>query len=156
MAYAAGICDVVSAPATWLYAMRRGLDGPASQRILPERLSKLPLGPVVREGDDEWFNIVKWVLFALINAEELGVTSQNADSMLEAKNPAIRRLLGLESDFGTPLRLDKNWALNMIHAVGNYSEIYARNFGSQTGVALPRGLNSLWTKGGLLYAPPIR
>jgi len=156
VAYAAGLCDAVSAPASWLNAMRRGLSDPATQRILPERLSKRPLGPVVREGDDEWFNIVKWVLYALINAEELGVTSVNVDPMLDTKNTAIKHLLGVEGDFGTPLRLKPSWARDVIHAVGNYGEIYARNFGSQTGVALPRGLNSLWTKGGLLYAPPIR
>lgn len=156
VAYAAGLCDAIAAPASWLNAIRRGFADPSSSQILPERLSKLPLGPVVRQGDPQWFNIVRWTLFALVNAEELGVTSLNIEPMLVAHNPAIRRILGVEGDFGTPLGLDPIWMRNVIRSVGNYGEIYARNFGSQTGTALPRGLNALWTKGGLLYAPPVR
>lgn len=156
VAYQAGICDVVAAPGTWLYSLRRSLPDPAAHQILPERISQRPLGPVVRQGDDEWFNIVRWTLFALINAEELGVTSNNIEPMLALKNPAIKRLLGSGEDVGTPLRLNPMWIRNVIKSVGNYGEIYARNFGSQTGVALPRGLNALWTKGGLLYGPPVR
>lgn len=156
VAYQAGLCDAVAAPGTWLYALRRSLADPAAHRILPERISQRPLGPVVRQGDSEWFNIVRWTLFALINAEELGVTSSNIEPMLAIKNPAIQRLLGAGEDIGKPLRLNPAWIRNVIKAVGNYGEIYARNFGSQTGVALPRGLNSLWTKGGLIYGPPIR
>lgn len=155
-AYAGQSCNVMAAPASWLYAYRRMAHDSAPDRILPERLSKLPYGPVVREGDDQWFKIVRWTLFALIEAEELGVTSLNLEPMQSTRNPAIRRLLGLEDDFGTPLGLDPKWMQTVIHAVGNYGEMYQRNFGAQTGAALPRGSNSLWLQGGLLYAPPVR
>jgi len=156
LAYSTGRCNVLAAPASWLYAHRRMSGDSGFGRILPERLSKLPYGPVVRQGDDQWFNIVKWTLLALVNAEELGVTSLNLEPMQSTRNPDIRRLLGLEGDFGTPLQLDPKWMQTVIHAVGNYGEIYARNFGAQTGAALPRGSNALWLRGGLLYAPPIR
>lgn len=156
VAYKAGICDVVAAPASWLHALQRSLPEPASQRILPERITKQPLGPVVREGDDEWADIVRWTLFVLIDAEELGVTSANIEPMLATKNPDIRRLLGADGDFGKSMGLAPQWMRKVIASVGNYGEIYARNFGSQTGVPLARGLNSLWTKGGLLYGMPIR
>lgn len=156
VAYQAGLCDAVSAPASWLYGIRRSLADPRTHHILPERISREPLGPVVREGDDEWFNIVKWTLFALINAEELGVTQLNLESMAEVKTPTIRRLLGLEADFGTSLRLPPDWMQNVIGAVGNYGEMFDRNFGPQTGAALLRGLNASWTQGGLIFAPPIR
>jgi general L-amino acid transport system substrate-binding protein len=136
--------------------MRRGLADPTQHRILPERISKEPLGPVVREGDDEWFNIVKWTLFALINAEELGVTQLNLKSMESVRTPAIRRLIGLDGDYGAGLRLARDWMAKAISAAGNYGEMYDRNFGPPTGAALLRGPNALWTKGGLLYAPPIR
>lgn len=156
VAYAAGLCQAVVAPASWLNAMRRSLPDPPTQRILPERISKEPLGPVVREGDDEWFNIVKWTVLSMIDAEELGVTSLNLDPMTKAKSPVVRRLLNGTDTLGASLRLEPGWIERIIRAVGNYGEIYDRNFGAQTGVALSRGLNSLWTKGGLLYAPPIR
>ena len=158
IAYANKRCDVMVAPARWLNAYRRMADpnGAEPGRILPERLSKLPFGPVVRQGDDQWFKIVRWTLYALIDAEELGVTSLNLEPMQSTRNPAIRRFLGLDGDYGAPLGLDPKWMQTVIHAVGNYGEIYARNFGAQTGAALPRGSNSLWLKGGLLYAPPIR
>lgn len=156
VAYHAGLCDVVTASASWLNAIRLGLDDPAQHRILPERISKEPLGPMVRQGDDAWFNIVRWTLYVLLNAEELGVTSLNLDPLSEVTTPTIRRLLGLEDDFGAALGLSPDWMAQVIAAVGNYGEIYDRNFGSQTGVALLRGPNSLWTQGGLLYAMPIR
>lgn len=156
VAYATGACDAVVGPATWLHATRKTLDQPTQHRILPERISKEPLGPVVREGDDEWFNIVKWTLFAQIDAEELGITSQNIKPMLASRTPAVRRFLGIEADFGTALRLQPDWMRQVIAAVGNYGEMYDRNFGAQTGAPLLRGLNSLWTEGGLMYAPPIR
>lgn len=156
VAYRAGLCESVSASASWLYAIMRGLDDAAQHRVLPERISKEPLGPVVRGGDDEWFNIIRWILFAQLNAEELGVTSLNLESMANARNPAIQRLLGLETDFGEALHLDKEWAQYVLGAVGNYGEMYDRNFGPQTGAALVRGPNALWTQGGLLFAPPIR
>lgn len=156
VAYRAGLCNAISAPASWLYGIERALPDPANHRILPERISREPLGPVVREGDDEWFNIVKWTLFALINAEELGVTQANLESLAAVRTPAIRRLLGLEADFGTPLRLSPDWMKNVIQAVGNYGEMFDRNFGPQTGAALLRGLNASWTQGGLIFAPPVR
>ncbi len=156
VAYANERCNVLTAPASWLYAQHRLHHDVQLGRILPERLSKLPYGPVVREGDDQWFEIVRWTLYSLIEAEELGVTSLNLEPMQSTKNASIRRLLGLEGDFGSALGLDLNWMQTVIHAVGNYGEIYARNFGSQTGTALPRGSNSLYLQGGLLYAPPIR
>ena len=156
VAYQAGLCNVVTAPASWLYGIKRSLPDPANYRILPERISREPLGPVVREGDDEWFDIVQWTLFTQINAEELGVTQRNLDSLKAVRPPAIRRLLGLEDDYGKGLRLDPKWMRNVIAAVGNYGEMFDRNFGPQTGAALLRGLNAPWTKGGLMFAPAIR
>ncbi len=156
LAYLAGRCNVVSAPASWLYGIKRGMADPAMHRILPEQISQLPYGPVVRGGDDEWFNIVRWTIFGMINAEELGVTQRNLESMAAARTPAIRRLLGLEGDFGSSLRLQPKWIEQVIRAVGNYGEVYDRNFGPQTGTTLLRGPNSQWTEGGLLFAPPVR
>ncbi len=155
-AYVAKRCEVMAAPASWLYAYRRMSSENGIGHILPERLSKLPYGPVVRQGDDQWFKIVRWTLFALIDAEELGITSINLEPLQSTHSPAIRRFLGLENDFGSGLGLDPKWIQTVIRAVGNYGEIYARNFGAQTGAALPRGSNSLYMQGGLLYAPPVR
>jgi len=156
VAYEAGLCGAVAGPASLLHAIRRSLPEPALQRILPERLSKDAFGPVVREDDDQWFNIVKWTLFALIDAEEIGVTSLNIDQMSASKTHTVRALLGQEGSFGPSLGLTPDFVKNVIHAVGNYSEMFDRNFGSQTGVEMLRGQNALWTKGGLLFAPPIR
>jgi len=156
LAYNSNLCDVISAPVSQLYSIMSSLKDPASHQILPERISKQPLGPVVRTGDDEWFNIVRWVLFTLLNAEELGVNSLSVASMKDTKNPKIRRLLSLDENFGKAIGLEKNWAKNIIANVGNYREIYEKSFGPQTGVALPRGSNALWINGGLLFAPPIR
>lgn len=156
LAYRDGRCNVISAPASWLYGIKRQIEDPANHRILPERISRLPLGPVVRTGDDEWFNIVRWTVFALINAEELGVSQRNLESMAATRTPGIKRLLGIEGDFGTALRLDPEWMQHVIRAVGNYGEIFDRNFGPQTGAALLRGPNALWISGGLLFAPPVR
>lgn len=155
VAYNAGLCDAISAPSRWLHALRRSLPEPSLNRILPERISKEPLGPIVRNGDDVWEDIVRWTLFALINAEELGINSLNLDTMLAVKARPIQRFLGKDADFklGVSLGLKKTWMLDVVRAVGNYGEIYDRNFGPAKGVALPRGLNSLWRKGGLLYAP---
>ncbi|MEX1180565.1 MAG: amino acid ABC transporter substrate-binding protein [Cucumibacter sp.] len=155
-AYRTGLCDVVTASATRLFAIRNALGDPAGHRILPERFSKEPIGPVIRAGDDQWRNIVMWTLYAMINAEELGVTSLNIDSMAESRNPAIRRLLGLEGDFGTALGLTPGWAHNILAGVGNYAEVFDRNLGMSSPLGMTRGLNALWTKGGLMYAPPIR
>ena len=156
VAYQAGRCQVISAPGRQLQAIRRALPDPTAHRILPERISKEVMGPAVREGDEEWFNIVRWTLFTLINAEELGVTALNVDSLLAARTPAVRRLLGVEGDFGSPLGLDPSFMANVIRAVGNYGELYDRHFGPLTGAALLRGQNGLWSNGGLLYAAPVR
>ena len=155
-AYGEGLCDAVSGPARWLHALRRSLLEPAAHRILPERISKELLGPVVRAGDEQWFNLVRWTFYALLEAEELGVTSINLDQMAAARNPAIQRLLGLEGDFGAPFGLAPDFMARVVRAVGNYAELYDRNFGPETGPPLLRGQNSLWSNGGLLYAPPIR
>ena len=156
-AYVKGRCDVYTTDQSGLYAQRVRLDDPDQHVILPEIISKEPLGPAVRHGDDAWFGIVKWTLFALINAEELGVTKANA-AMLKtnSKNPAVRRLLGAEGDAGKNLGLDSGWALRAIEAVGNYGEIFERNLGSGSPLKIARNVNALWTKGGILYAPPVR
>lgn len=156
VAYEAGYCDAITAPASFLQSVRRKLPDPAKHRIMPELISKAPFGPTIRMGDDQWGDIVRWTLYALIDAEELGVSSQNIESMLSVRTPAIRRLLGVEQDFGTALGLDPAFMRNVIAAVGNYREIYERHFGPQTGAAMLRGPNALWSHGGLLYAPPIR
>ena len=156
VAYQAGLCQAVSASGRQLQAIRRALPDPSAHRILPERISKELLGPVVREGDPQWFNIVRWTLFALINAEEVGITQLNVDSLLAARTPAVRRILGVEADFGTPLGLTPSFMADILRAVGNYGEMYDRHFGPQTGAALLRGQNALWANGGQLYAPPVR
>lgn len=155
VAYRSGRCDAITAPASWLQAIRRTMPEPSAHSILPERLSKEPYGPVVRNDDEQWKTIVFWTLNALINAEEYGVTSVNIDSMLSARAPAIRRLLGVEGDVGAPLGLTTTWMRDVIRSVGNYGEIYARHFGSAAGAPLQRGQNALWINGGLLYAAPI-
>ena len=156
VAYQAGLCQAVSASARQLQAIRRALPDPANHRILPERISKELLGPVVRNDDRQWYNIVQWTLYTLINAEELGITALNTDSLAAARTPAVRRILGVDGDYGTPLGLRPDFMADVLRAVGNYSEVYDRHFGPQTGAALLRGQNSLWTNGGLLYAPPVR
>ena len=155
-AYESGRCDVYTTDASGLYGYRLKLANKDAHTILPEIISKEPLGPVVRQGDDKWFNIVKWVLFALINAEEMGVTSANVADMKTSDNPGIKRLLGTEGSFGENIGLSNDWAANAIVAVGNYGEMFERNVGSGTPLGIKRGLNALWTNGGLMYAPPIR
>ncbi len=155
-AYDKGRCDVYTTDRSGLAAQRLKLEKPDEHMVLPEIISKEPLGPVVRQGDDQWFNIVKWVHNAMLNAEELGVTSANVDQMKSSDNPAIRRLLGVEGKFGSNLGLSNNWAYAIIKQVGNYGEIYERNVGPKTPLGLARGLNALWNNGGLQYAPPIR
>jgi general L-amino acid transport system substrate-binding protein len=155
-AYRAGLCEVVSAAGRQLQAIRRELPDPALHRIMPERISKEVLGPVVRQGDNLWFNIVRWTIFALVNAEEVGVTSLNIDSLSAARTPDVRRILGVEGDYGATLGLRPTFMADAIRAVGNYSELYDRHFGPQTGAAMLRGQNALWSNGGLMYAPPIR
>jgi general L-amino acid transport system substrate-binding protein len=155
-AYVAGRCDVYSTDVSGLYGYRLRLAAPDDHVVMPEVISKEPLGPAVRQGDDQWFKIARWVLFALINAEELGVTSKNVDEMKNSPNPEIKRLLGAEGDFGEKLGMPKDWGYQVIKAVGNYGEIFDRNLGSGSPLNIKRGLNSLWNKGGILYAPPIR
>ena len=151
-----GRCDVLTSGLSLLYGLRTKLTKPEIATILPQVISKDPLGPVVRQGDDGWFNIVKWVLFAMINGEELGITSANIDSMTESPVQAIRRLIGLDGIRGEGLGISDDWAYQVIKQVGNYGEVYERNLGNNSALKIDRGLNDLWTRGGLLYAPPIR
>ncbi|BES69207.1 amino acid ABC transporter substrate-binding protein [Marinobacter nanhaiticus D15-8W] len=154
--FASGRCDVLTSDRSQLAALRSKLSDPSSAVILPNTISKEPLGPVVRQGDDQWFNIVKWVLFAQINAEELGITSENVDKMKESDNPNIQRLLGTDGDMGEKLGLPAEFGYDIVKEVGNYGEMYNRNVGPGTPLDLERGLNALWTEGGIMYAPPLR
>ncbi len=155
IAYRDGLCEAVLAPASWLNAMRRGMPEPQTQRILPERISQSVFGPVVRADDEQWYKIVQWTVFALINAESAGVTSLNVESLAAAKTHRIRRLLGLEGSFGPALGLQPDFMKKVISAVGNYGEMFDRNFGAGTGAGVPRGQNALWLNGGLISAPNI-
>jgi general L-amino acid transport system substrate-binding protein len=156
-AFDSGRCDVYTTDQSGLYANRLKLKNPDENVVLPEIISKEPLGPVVRQGDDAWFNVVKWTYYALLNAEEAGVTAANVgDMMANSTDPGIRRLLGVEGDFGKAIGLENKWAANAIKAVGNYSEIFDRNVGPDTNLKISRGVNALWNKGGIQYAPPVR
>jgi general L-amino acid transport system substrate-binding protein len=155
-AYEAGRCDVFTSDVSQLYAMRLKLANTADHVVLPEIISKEPLGPVVRHGDDQWFDIVKWVLFAMLNAEELNVTQKNLDEQLKSPNPEIKRLLGAEGNFGEQLGLTRDWVVRIVKKVGNYGESFDRNVGAGSKLGIERGLNRLWNKGGIQYAPPIR
>jgi general L-amino acid transport system substrate-binding protein len=155
-AYEAGRCDVYTTDASGLASIRTSLSNPADHVILPERISKEPLGPMVRKGDDQWFAVVKWTLAALIEAEEYGLTQANVDEQLKSPNPGIQRMLGVTPVFGKALGLDEKWAYNAIKAVGNYGESFERNVGTKTPLGLERGINDLWTRGGLMYALPLR
>lgn len=155
-AYDAGRCDVFTTDQSGLYAHRIQLKNPDDHIVLPEVISKEPLGPVVRHGDNQWGDIVRWTVFALIEAEELGVTQANVEQMKTSDNPAIKRLLGVEGDMGQSLGLPKEWAYSMIKAVGNYGEMFDRNLGPKTSLQIARGLNDLWNNGGLHYPMPIR
>ncbi|MBS1270813.1 MAG: putative amino-acid ABC transporter-binding protein YhdW [Gammaproteobacteria bacterium] len=150
-----GSCDVLTSDKSQLAAIRTELKDPDGAAILPETISKEPLGPVVRQGDDQWFNIVKWVLYALINADEMGITSANVDEMKDSGNPAIARIMGTEGEMGKDIGLSADWAYNAIKQVGNYDEIYQRNV-APLGLAREGSVNALWTEGGVLYAPPVR
>lgn len=154
--YFNGRCDAYSTDASQLAGLRSTFPNPAEHVILPDIISKEPHSPVVRHGDDQWFDIVRWTLFALITAEELGITQANVDEHLNSQNPEVRRLLGLSGDHGPLMGLDRRWAYWAIKAVGNYGEIFERHLGKDTPVGLERGLNALWNRGGLMYAPPIR
>ena len=155
-AYDAGRCDVYTDDATGLYGERIKMAVPDDNVILPEIISKEPLAPAVRQGDDKWFNIIRWSGYAMVQAEELGVTSKNADEMLKSTNPEIKRLLGVEGDFGKSLGLNNDWAYQIIKKVGNYGERFETDLGDGSQLKIKRGLNELWTKGGLQYSPPIR
>jgi general L-amino acid transport system substrate-binding protein len=154
--YDAGKCNVLTSDVSQLYALRLQLTSPRDHVILPDVISKEPLGLAVRQNDPQWTEIVKWVDFALINAEELGVGSKTVDDAMKSTKPAVRRLLGEEGKFGEEIGLSADWAANAIRAVGNYGEVYERNVGSKSKLGIPRGLNELWSTGGIQYAPPIR
>ena len=155
-AYDGGKCDVFTADVSQLYALRLNLSKPDDHVILPDVISKEPLAPVVRQRDDDWMMIVKWTLYAMINAEELGITSKNIDEALQSKKPDVMRLVGTEGAYGEELGLTKDWAVRIIRHVGNYGEVYDRNIGTGSKLDIPRGLNQLWSAGGIQYAPPIR
>jgi len=155
-AYDAGRCDAFTSDVSQLYAVRLALAAPEDHGILPDVISKEPLGPVVRQGDEQWFNIVKWTVFALVNGEELGVTSGSIDEALRSERPDVRRFVGTDGNFGEQTGLTRDWAARIIRSVGNYAEIFARNVGDGSRLGIPRGLNELWSDGGILYAPPIR
>jgi general L-amino acid transport system substrate-binding protein len=153
--FESGRCDFLTSDQSQLYALRIGLKDPSSAIVLPEVISKEPLGPVVRQGDDQWFNIVKWSVNALIEGEEQGVTSANVDEKLKG-SPANKRLLGNEGELGKNLGLNADWAYQIIKQVGNYSESFERNVGQGSPLKIERGLNALWSKGGILYSPAMR
>lgn len=156
-AYFAGRCVAYTTDASGLASVRnKSAKNPADHLILPELISKEPLGPMVRRGDDEWAAIVKWVIYGLLEAEEYGITQANADQMKSSTDPVVGRILGTTDDTGKLLGLDKEWLARAIKATGNYGEIFERNVGPKSALQLPRGLNNLWNKGGIQYAPPIR
>lgn len=157
-AYGEGRCDAATSDKSQLVAVAKGLlPDPDNHVVMDVTLSKEPLGPVVRHGDDQWFDIVRWVIFATIAGEEYGVSSANVDEVRgSTENPEVKRLLGLEGDLGLKLGLTNDWAYNVLKLVGNYAEIYDRNLGPDTATTIPRGLNSLYTDGGVLYSPPFR
>ena len=156
-AFVSGRCDVYTTDASGLASIRVSkVDNPDDYVILPEIISKEPLGPVTRNDDDEWFDVVKWTVFALLTAEEFGITSGNVDDFMSSEDPGIQRLLGVAPGMGEAMKINEQWAYNAIKQVGNYSEIFERHVGADTPLGFQRGVNALWTDGGLMYAPPIR
>ena len=155
-AYESGRCDVFTSDVSQLYAERLKLASPADHVVLPEVISKEPLGPMVRHGDDQWFDVVKWTLFAMVGAEELGMTQKNVDEVAKSDKPEVKRAVGTDGNLGEQLGLTKDWLVRIVKAVGNYGESFERNVGSGSKLAIARGLNNLWSKGGIQYAPPIR
>ena len=155
-AYDANRCDAFTTDSSGLYAERLRMKNPDDNIVLPEIISKEPLAPAVRQGDDQWFTIVRWVHFAMLNAEELGVTQANVAEMTKSLNPDVKRMLGTEGDFGKSIGLDNDWVVKIVKAVGNYGESYERNVGAGSRLKIDRGLNKQWNQGGLQYAPPIR
>ena len=154
-AYDAGRCDVYTTDQSGLYAQRIKLKDASAHKVLPEVISKEPLGPVVRQGDDQWFNLVKWTLYCMVNAEEMGITSANIKSKSKDANPDVMRLIGQEGSFGENLGVSPTWCANIVSSVGNYGESFARNLTVEP-LNIARGVNELWSKGGIQYAPPIR
>ena len=154
--YEANRCDVYTTDASGLASTRSALPNPDAHMVLPEIISKEPLGPATRHGDDQWSDIITWVLNATITAEELGVTSANVDQQKSSNNPEVRRLLGVDGSQGSELGLSNDWAYQIIKQIGNYGEIFERNIGVNTPLGIARGLNALWTDGGLIYSPPFR
>jgi len=155
-AYDSGRCNAYTTDASGLYSVRLKLAKPDDHVVLPEIISKEPLAPFVRQSDDQWFDIVKWVHFAMVNAEELNVTKANVDEQMRSDNPEVKRLLGADGNFGEQLGLTKDWVHRIVKLVGNYGEVFERNVGQGSPLKITRGINALWTKGGLQYAPPIR
>ncbi len=155
-AYDSGKCDVLSADVSQLYALRLDTSKPMEHTILADVISKEPLGPVVRQGDEQWFNIVKWVHFAMLNADELGVHNAKLADALKSEKADLRRLLGRDGDYGEKLGLSRDWVVRIVRHVGSYSDVFERNIGMKSKVMIPRGLNHLWSAGGIQYAPPIR
>lgn len=151
-----GDCDVFTADQSALYGERLKLAKPATAVVLPDVVSKEPLGPAVRGDDIAWFNLIKWTNFALVNAEDLGIATTTLDEALKSTKPDVRRFTGAEGGFGAQLKLDPDWAVRAVRAVGNYGEVFERNVGSRSKLGIPRGLNQLWSNGGILYAPPLR
>lgn len=154
--YDSGKCNVMTSDVSKLYAGRAKLTNSDLHMILPDVISKEPLGPVVRQDDVHWFTLVRWVHFALVNAEELGVSSKTLSAALNSKKPSVQRLLGVDGNFGKGLKIRPDWVASLIKSVGNYGEIYSRNVGPASKLEIPRGLNQLWNTGGILYAPPVR
>jgi general L-amino acid transport system substrate-binding protein len=155
-AYEDGRCDVLTSDASALHGERLKMARPDDHDILPDLLSKEPLGPVVRQDDFQWFNIARWVNFAMLNAEEYGVGAETLDEALKSSQPDVKRLVGTEGNFGEQLGLSKDWVTRIVRLVGNYAEVYDRNVGSKSRLKIPRGVNALWTNGGILYGPPVR
>ncbi len=155
-AYDSGRCDVITTDQSGLYASRLEMSKPDDNIVLPEIISKEPLAPAVRQGDAQWFDVVKWTHFALLNSEELGITQANVQEMTKSPNPEIQRMLGVGSTFGQDMGVTNDWVVKLVAAVGNYGEVFERNVGAATPLGIARGQNALWTKGGLQYAPPIR
>ena len=154
--YDSGRCTVLSADVSQLFAIRLLLSQPGDHVILPDVISKEPLGPAIRQGDVQWLNIVKWVHFAMINAEELGVTSKNIDEAMKSEKPDVKRLVGAEGNYGEQIGLTNDWAARVVRHVGNYGEVFERTVGVGSALGIPRGINQLWSMGGIQYAPPIR
>jgi len=155
-AYEDGKCDTLTTDVSQLYALRLTMAKPGDHIVLPDVISKEPLGPVVRQGDDQWFNLVKWTIFAMINAEELGVATSTIDQALASKKPEVRRLVGNDGAFGEELGVTNDFVVRIVKAVGNYGESFERNVGAASKLGIPRGINQLWSMGGIVYAPPVR